>query len=83
MKQPNSQEKVGFRKWYVNEKSWHQWRPLHAAAEAGHLELCKFLLECGAEIDAETVVKDTALKLGKYYSKVPIIGTPSSIYSWF
>ena len=79
MKQPNtSQEKVEYRKWYVNEKSWHQWRPLHAAAEAGYLELCKFLLECGAEIDAETVVKDTALKLGKYYSKVPIIG----IYYW-
>ena len=65
MKQPNSQEKVEYRKWYVNEKSWHQWRPLHAAAEAGYLELCKFLLECGAEIDAETVSKDTALKLGK------------------
>ena len=44
---------------------------MHAAAEAGYLELCKFLLDCGAEIDAETVVKDTALKLGKYYSKVP------------
>ena len=30
-----SPEMVEYRKWYVNEKSWNDWRPLHAAAEAG------------------------------------------------
>ena len=62
----NFSRKVEYRKWYVNEKSWLDWRPLHAAAEAGYLELCKFLLECGAEIDLQTVAKETALILGKY-----------------
>jgi len=58
-----SKEKVEYRKWYVNEKSWLDWRPLHAAAEAGYLELSKFLLECGAVIDLQTVSKETALIL--------------------
>ena len=62
----NFSRKVEYRKWYVNEKSWLDWRPLHAAAEAGYLELCKFLLECGAVIDLQTVAKETALILGKY-----------------
>jgi len=58
-----SPEKIEFRKWYVNEKSWHKWRPLHAAAEAGYTEMAKLLIECGAEIDALTNVKNTALQL--------------------
>lgn len=58
-----SPETIRYRKWCVNEKSWHDWRPLHAAAEAGYENMAKFLIECGAEIDALTNVKNTALQL--------------------
>ena len=58
-----SEEKIEFRKWYVNEKSWHRWRPLHAAAQAGYTEMAKLMVECGAEINALTDVNNTALQL--------------------
>ena len=59
-----SPEKVEYRKWYVNEKSWMDWRTLHAAAEAGYIEMVQFLLDCGSEINALTSVKQSALTLG-------------------
>ena len=59
-----STEKEEFRKWYVNEKSWNDWRCLHASAEAGFFELTQMLIECGAEINALNNVKYTALHLG-------------------
>ena len=61
-----SAEKVEFRKWYVNEKSWNDWRALHAAAEGGHIEMAQFLLDCGSEINALSEVKYTALHLGQH-----------------
>ena len=62
-----SAEKVEYRRWYVNEKSWNHWRALHAAAEAGHTEMAQFLLECGSEINALSNVKYTALHLGECF----------------
>ena len=59
-----STEKVEFRKWYVNEKSWNDWRCLHASSEAGFFEITRMLIECGAEINALNNVKYTALHLG-------------------
>ena len=59
-----SSEKIEFRKWYVNEKSWNDWRCLHASSEAGFLEITQMLVECGAEINALNNVKYTALHLG-------------------
>ena len=61
-----SAEKVEFRRWYVNEKSWSDWRALHAAAEAGHTEMAQFLLDCGSEINSLSDVKYTALHLGQH-----------------
>lgn len=58
-----STEKEEFRKWYVNEKSWNDWRCLHASAEAGFIEITQMLIECGAEINALNNVKYTALHL--------------------
>jgi len=58
-----SPEKVEYRKWYVNEKSWMDWRTLHAAAEAGYIEMVQFLLDCGSEINALTTAKQSALTL--------------------
>merc|ERR1719510_331901 len=58
-----SEEKVEFRKWYVNEKSWNDWRALHAAADEGNVEMAQFLLDCGSEINALSDVKYTALHL--------------------
>ena len=63
-----SAEKVEFRKWYVNEKSWNDWRPLHAAAEAGLTEMAEFMIQCGADVNSLTNVKFTALSLGKSLS---------------
>ena len=60
-----SPEKVEFRKWYVNEKSWNDWRALHAAADEGNVEMAQFLLDCGSEINALSDVKYTALHLGQ------------------
>lgn len=68
-----SQEKVEFRKWYVNEKAWYKWRPLHAAAEAGYTEIAQFLIDCGAEIDAETNVRNTALQLATAGGHIDIV----------
>ena len=62
----NSKEKIEWRKWYVNEKSWHDWRSLHAAAEAGYLEMAKILLDCGAEINLLTTDNNTVVQLGKH-----------------
>jgi len=58
-----SEEKVEFRKWYVNEKSWNDWRPLHAAAEAGLTEMAEFMIECGADVNSLSNVKFTPLHL--------------------
>ena len=63
-----STEKEEFRKWYVNEKSWNDWRCLHASAEAGFFEITQMLIECGAEINALNNVKYTALHLGNQKS---------------
>ena len=60
-----SKEKVEFRKWYVNEKSWNDWRPLHAAAEAGLTEMAEFMVQCGADVNTLSNVKFTPLHLGK------------------
>ena len=62
-----SQEKVEFRKWYMKEKSWMDWTTLHFAAEAGHMEMAKLMVECGAEINALSSTKYTALHLGQYF----------------
>ena len=59
-----SDEKIEFRKWYVNEKSWNDWRPLHAAAEAGLTEMAEFMIQCGADVNSMTNVKSTPLHLG-------------------
>ena len=59
-----SNEKINFRKWYVNEKSWNDWIALHAAAEAGFIEIAQLLIECGSEIDALSEVLYTPLHLG-------------------
>lgn len=59
-----SSDKIEYRKWYVNEKSWDDWKPLHAAAEAGHTDMAKLMIDCGAEINALTTVNHTALTLG-------------------
>ena len=40
------------------------WRTLHAAAEAGYIEMVQFLLDCGSEINALTTAKQSALTLG-------------------
>jgi hypothetical protein len=63
-----SVEKVEFRKWYVNEKSWNDWRPLHAAAEAGLTEMAELMVQCGADVNSLSNVKFTALHLGKIKS---------------
>lgn len=39
----------------VNSKDANGWTPLHAAANVGNLEICKFLLEQGADTTVETV----------------------------
>ena len=59
-----SEEKVKFRKWYVNEKAWNDWIALHAAAEQGSIPMTKFLIECGSEINAISDVLYTPLHLG-------------------
>lgn len=59
-----SEEKVKFRKWYVNEKAWNDWIALHAAVEQGSIPMTKLLLECGSEINAISDVLYTPLHLG-------------------
>ena len=63
-----SEEKVKFRKWYVNEKAWMDWRLLHFAADGGYMDMTKLALECGAEINALSDTNYTALHLGQYFS---------------
>lgn len=60
-----SQEKKDYRKWLVNEKSWSDWRVLHQAAESGHYELAKLILEVGGDVDTLTDTNYTPLHLGK------------------
>ena len=60
-----SEEKVKFRKWYVNERSWNDWIALHAATEQGLVHMTELLLECGSEINAISDVLYTPLHLGK------------------
>ena len=60
-----SEEKVKFRKWYVNERSWNDWIALHAATEQGLVPMTELLLECGSEINAISDVLYTPLHLGK------------------
>ena len=59
-----SEEKVKFRKWYVNEKAWNDWIALHAAVEQGSIPMTKLLLECGSETNAISDVLYTPLHLG-------------------
>ena len=59
-----SDEKVKFRKWYVNERSWNDWIALHAAAEQGSVSMTQLLIECGSEINASSDVLYTPLHLG-------------------
>lgn len=68
-----SSEKIEFRKWYVNEKSWNDWRCLHASSEAGFLEITQMLVECGAEINALNNVKYTALHLAASKGRSKIV----------
>ena len=59
-----SEEKIKFRMWYVNEKSWNDWIALHAAAEAGYTTMAQLLIDCGSEINALSEVQYTPLHLG-------------------
>ena len=44
-------------------KAFNGRRPLHEAAEANHLEMAKFLIEAGADVDATSARGQTALYL--------------------
>lgn len=52
----------------VNDLGASDRRPLHRAAGAGHLEICKYFLDIGAEIDAVSNSKNI-LKFQHSYSK--------------
>lgn len=81
-----SAEKIEFRKWYVNEKSWNDWIALHAAAEAGHTSIAQLLIECGSEINALSEVQYTPLHLGQCYIEPRVsynmCCAPSSVFNF-
>jgi len=49
----------------INAKDANGWQPLHEGARGGHLEVVKYLVENGADINSKTVGGGTAL----YYAK--------------
>jgi ankyrin repeat protein len=52
----------------VNDLGASDRRPLHRAAGAGHLALCTYFLEIGAEIDAVRFMEFCSKKLFKFIS---------------
>lgn len=58
-------EKKRYRTWYVNEKTWNDWRPLHAAAEKGLTSMASLLIDSGADLNVLTNTDYTPLHLGK------------------
>jgi hypothetical protein len=45
----------------VNARTVHQTMPLWTAAQNGHIEVCRFLIEAGSEVDARSNQQETPL----------------------
>ena len=76
-----SEEAKSHRKWLVNEKTWADWRALHAAAESGNLSMVKLMVECGAGIDDVTSSDYTALHLAASMGYTGLATLPTSFSS--
>ncbi|XP_077997098.1 uncharacterized protein LOC144450368 [Glandiceps talaboti] len=49
---------------YVDERDWDRKTSLHYGAENGHLDICKLLLEAGAQVNAANDLNQTSLHFG-------------------
>jgi ankyrin repeat protein len=47
--------------------------PLHLAADRGHLEVCRLLLDWGAKLDTMCGMKDTALHHAARFGHLPVV----------
>jgi ankyrin repeat protein len=45
----------------LNSDGWHKKKPLHWAAQGGHLEVAKLLISRGAKVDSRNVANETPL----------------------
>lgn len=50
----------------INSKDEDGFTALHLAADRGHLEIVKLLIDAGADLDIKTDDEETALHLGMY-----------------
>ena len=58
---------------YDEDDDAHGWTALHLAARKGHVDVIKFLLDQGANIDAETEDHDTPLEMAALHGHLDAV----------